>query len=70
MSVTVGRAKLKNGLTELLIKWEETRQIWNDQRSRQFEKQFIDPLEPEVRAALAAMDRLNAQITQAERDCG
>ncbi|MGI9013241.1 MAG: hypothetical protein ACR2GY_03225 [Phycisphaerales bacterium] len=70
MSVTVGRAKLKNALTELLVHWEETRAIWNDPRAAQFQRQFIEPLEPHVRAALAAMDRLNSQIVAAENECG
>ena len=70
MSVTVGRAKLKNALRDLLVRWQETRQVWHDARTEQFEKQFIDPLEPQARAALGAMDRMAAVIAQAERDCG
>ncbi len=70
MSVTVGRTKLKNALQDLLVKWEDTKLIWNDRRAAQFERDFIEPLEPNVRAALSAMDRLASQITLAERDCG
>jgi hypothetical protein len=70
MSVTVGRAKLKTSLRDLLARWEETKQVWHDARAAQFEQQFIEPLEPQARSALAAMDRMAAIIAQAERDCG
>ncbi|MCL4210171.1 MAG: hypothetical protein HRU76_01650 [Phycisphaeraceae bacterium] len=70
MSVSVGRTKLKNALQDLLVKWEETRGVWNDVRSQQFARQYLEPLDPAVRAAVAAMDRLASQIAQAERDCG
>jgi hypothetical protein len=70
MSVTVGRAKLKTALRDLLVRWEETRVVWHDARAAHFEKRFIEPLEPQARSALAAMDRMAAVIAQAEHDCG
>jgi len=69
MSVTVGRAKLKNAIVDLMAKWEETKLIWRDVRAQEFERDVIEPLMPQIRAAMSAMDRLSSQITAAEQEC-
>ena len=69
MSVTVGRAKLNNAYKDLLMHWEEAKDAWMDVRAKQFERDYLDPLAPQVRAALGAMERLNAVLGQCERDC-
>jgi len=69
MSVSVGRAKLKNAMLDLMAKWEETKEAWQDVRAQKIERDVIDELEPQVRSALSAMDRMASQIAQAERDC-
>ena len=70
MSVAVGRAKLNNATKDLLVKWEQTRSVWLDSRAQAFEREFIEPLGPQVRSALSAMERLSGILTQAERECG
>lgn len=69
MSVTVGRAKLNNATKDLLVKWEQTKAVWTDARAQAFEREFIEPLNPQVRAALSAMERLAGILAQAQRDC-
>ena len=69
MSVTVGRGKLKNATIDLMAQWEETKAAWRDVRANEIERKFLNELEPQIRAALAAMDRIGAQITQAKHEC-
>jgi len=69
MSVSVGRAKLNNATKDLLVKWEQTKSVWSDSRAQAFEHDFIEPLGPQVRAALSAMERLGAVLASAQREC-
>ena len=42
---------------------------WDDQTSRQFQKEHLEPMLPKVRRALAAIDRLGAVLDEAHRAC-
>ena len=42
---------------------------WDDDQSRQFDEQFLAPLETKVRRALDAMHQLAEALSKAEREC-
>ena len=70
MSLASARARLHGGLKELMAQWEHTTSRWNDPMSREVEKRFLSPLEPRVRSAITAMEKMEATLAQARRDCG
>jgi hypothetical protein len=69
MSVVKGHDRLVGAAKQLLAEWQALKEVWRDENSRQFEEKYIIPLESEARAAVMAMDRAQAAIHRAQRDC-
>jgi hypothetical protein len=51
------------------VHWEDTKEHWHDENRRRFEENFIDPLEPQIAAALDAIAALAEILNRAEREC-
>lgn len=69
MGLYEGRGQLVKSMKGLMLRWNETRNSWDDAQSEHFEEKFIQPLEQDLRTALAAMDHIAALVQQARRDC-
>jgi len=69
MGVHEGRGALSKSMKELTRKWMETKGSWDDTTSDQFEKRHVLPIERDLRTAIAAMDQVAIQLTNARRDC-
>ena len=69
MSLLVGQAKLQDALKQLRIVWRETKTKWDDEASRAFEREHLEPLEPKIRATMIALARLDEVARAAEREC-
>lgn len=70
MSTADSRAKLVQASKKLLLDWQRVREAWRDQNCVQFDKNYVQPLEASIRAAVQAMERMAAMIDRAEHDCG
>jgi hypothetical protein len=70
MSLSTGRSKLMTSLKELKLRWDRVRTRWDDPVSRDFEKEFVAPLEGKVRSAVSAIEQMNEIVSKARRDCG
>lgn len=70
MDLTSGQARLNKAYKNLRIRWDHARQSWKDANASAFERDHIDSLDPKVRAALSAMERLGSMLNQMERECG
>ncbi|MHC5001992.1 MAG: hypothetical protein ACYTJ0_02615 [Planctomycetota bacterium] len=70
MSLSSARTQLKGSFSDLKIKWDQTRETWDDPMSRAFEKEFIEPFERLSHSAIAAMDEMLEVLTRIQRDCG
>lgn len=69
MSLAVGRAKLVGALKELMVKWDRTKESWDDPMSQALEERVLEPLEPKIRAAATAMEKMGEVLARAKRDC-
>lgn len=69
MRLTTGRTKLKQSYENLMLRWEDTRAGWDDEARRAFEKEHIEPLEPEMQGTMRAIDRLSAVLSRMEQEC-
>lgn len=65
-SLTSSANEIQEALRRLLQQWESTRQVWNDSVSREFQEQYVEPLDTQTRAAQREMAKL-AQIIAAAR---
>jgi len=70
MSAIESRAKLVQAAKKLKRQWEQARELWRDENCRQFEKDVMEPLEADVRAAVVAFERVGTMLHNAQQDCG
>lgn len=70
MSVTGARAQLGGAWGELHVHWETARQSWNDAAAIKFEREFLEPLEPSLKAAGTAMEEMADVLQRVRRECG
>lgn len=69
MSLSVGKAKLMGSLKDLMVRWEKTTAHWNDPMSADIQQTVLEPLEPKVRAAVTAMEKMGELLARAKREC-
>lgn len=60
-------AQLEAGWKALVLRWEETKKVWNDLVRRDFEKEYWDVLAPQPPAVQHEMERLAQVIAGARR---
>jgi hypothetical protein len=70
MSLSTGKSKLGGSLKDLMLRWEKTKMLWDDPMSRELEQNVLEMLDPKVRAAITAMDKMGDLLAKARRDCG
>ena len=70
MSMGVSRARLKASLKELLVHWELVKAKWDDPVSREFEATHLKALGPAVQGTANAMEKMEAILARARRECG
>lgn len=70
MSMGTSRARLAGAMKQLLVHWELVQAKWDDPVSADFEKKFVRTLEPRIRTAVVAMEKMEAVLAQVRRDCG
>ena len=67
LASSVGRMqRLANQLAD---KWEETKSHWNDQTAREFEREYLRSILPQLSLTAAAVHHMNEMLGQAQRDC-
>lgn len=69
MSLGTSRSRLKAALKELQVRWDEARTKWDDPQSREFESRYLAPMEPTIRNAMSAMEKMETTLARARRDC-
>lgn len=70
MGVYEGRGQLAKAMKELLARWAETREDWDDSVSKAFEKRILLALEMDMRQATSGMDSMAQLLAACRRDCG
>lgn len=69
MSLNPALRNIHQGVKDLIVEWQVTKEQWNDAASRDFEKKYLQPLEPAARSALTALTQMEEVIQRARRDC-
>jgi hypothetical protein len=64
-----GAARLRDAFDDLAAAWIATQPAWNDDVSRRFAEQHLDPLGPVFKAAVDAATRMSLVVQQMVRDC-
>ncbi|MCI0363133.1 MAG: hypothetical protein L0Y44_06020 [Phycisphaerales bacterium] len=69
MSLSVGKSKLVGSYKDLMVRWEKTKAIWDDPMSLDIERTLLEPMEPKIRAAVSAMEKMGEMLARARREC-
>ncbi len=69
MGVYEGRGQLAKIMKDLMFRWAETRGQWDDAIAKGFEQDHLEPLERDMRSAVAAMDHMAILLNQVKREC-
>lgn len=54
---------------ELSIRWEVCRSDWNDDKSKEFAQEFLEPLPEKIRTAIHHFEELDSILRRMKRDC-
>lgn len=69
MSLNPALRNIHQSVKDLIVEWQATKEQWNDAAARDFEKKYLQPLEPAARSALNALNQMEEVIQRARRDC-
>ena len=67
--MTASQNRLTGLTRELRAEWGRTRHYWNDAKSLEFEKRFLDDLVANVNQAVANIDALERVLAKIHDDC-
>ena len=65
-----GNAAKLTGLTkQLSSQWEQTKDYWQDAKSQEFERQYIEELLTSVDKAVTVIEQLDKLVAKIRTDC-
>jgi hypothetical protein len=69
MSMSATKMRLTSLTKELLLKWDQTKDGWQDTKSQEFESKYIDELVAGVDKAASVIDQLDKIVGKVRSDC-
>ena len=69
MSMSATKMRLTSLTKELLLKWEQTKECWQDTKSQEFQSKYIDELVSGVDKAASVIDQLDKLVAKVRSDC-
>ena len=69
MSADDSRGQLARAMKDLNNRWLETRASWDDVVANEFERTHLQPLELDIKSAIAAVDQAAKLLLQVRREC-
>lgn len=63
------RMRTQGSLRDLLQKWNEARETWDDAAAQAFGTTYLETLEQAVRSALPAMEKMAELLHRMQREC-
>jgi hypothetical protein len=69
MSLGWSKSRLAGLTRELSSQWQQTKEVWRDAKSVEFERKYMDELIGSVNTTMANIERLDKIITQLKKDC-
>lgn len=67
--LTSGTGRLQKATRELVQRWEQTKDTWNDSTRKEFEERHLQPMNPKVRLLLAHAAEFLETLQKAEQSC-
>ena len=61
--------RLQKAARRLSERWAETKEVWNDKMSREFEEEFLWPIAPHLKLSIASIHELSEVLDHSGREC-
>ena len=68
--MSAGSGRLHHAIQALKTEWENAGDGWNDKVRRDFEKDYMLPLDTQVNGTVRAMQELDEVLIKMRRECG
>jgi hypothetical protein len=62
-------ARLETLTKDLRVHWQQTKEYWADDKSREFEHKYLEELFASVDRAVLVIDQLDKLILKIKKDC-
>jgi thymidylate synthase len=69
MSLTANKARIAGLTKEFLARWEQTKETWQDAKSREFEQKYLEELQASVDKTVTIIDQLEKLLNKVRNDC-
>jgi hypothetical protein len=69
MNLSGSKSRLVGVTKELMLQWENTRVYWQDAKSREFERRYIQELAVRVDKAVTVIEKLDELLKRVRSDC-
>ena len=69
MPISANGRALAVATKDLLLRWEETKQSWQDEKAADFEQQYLTQLQTAVDRAIPTFEDLDKLVTRVRSDC-
>ena len=69
MSLSGSRNRLIAITKELSTHWDETKSVWRDGKSQEFERRYLAELYANVDKTVTVMEKLHELLTKVKNDC-
>jgi hypothetical protein len=67
--MTSSGARLEALTKDLRVRWQQTKEYWSDEKSREFEHKYLEELFASVDRAVLVIDQLDKLILKIKKDC-
>jgi hypothetical protein len=64
MGVYESYAKIKRSAQDMNIVWEQTKAVWKDAKSKQFDEEFVQRLSVEIKKAQTALENIGGTLNR------
>ena len=54
---------------EIMLKWRDTREHWDDAKATEFERKYMDELQASVDTAVIVIEKLDKLLAKIKKDC-
>lgn len=69
MSLGGNRSRLVATTKELSLKWDDTKNYWKDDKSREFEQRYLQELFAHADRAVTVIEKLDEILNRIRKDC-
>lgn len=67
--MNAGGSRLETLTRELRLQWLQTKESWDDAKSREFEQKYLQELFAAVDRSVAVMDELDKLMSKIRKEC-